>query len=271
MDDLLQTAVEATRLGASILKSHFGEVDILHADAKGASDFVSDVDRRSEAAMRKFLLTELPDAVFLGEEMGQENTATTYRWIVDPLDGTTNYLQRFPVYAVSTALEKRLPDQQWGEIIIGVVLHPATGDLWTAVKGKGARKNDKPIHTSAKTDLSRCLLATGFPFRAKHKLGIYLETFERLFLRCAGIRRAGAAALDLCWLAEGVFDGFWEHGLSAWDIAAGGLIIKEAGGRFTSFNGDDNYLSTGDVVGGNRHIHPELLKIIRETAGAKSH
>jgi myo-inositol-1(or 4)-monophosphatase len=267
MSDLLDIAVEAARLGASVLNEHFGRIDIQHADAKGISDFVSDVDRESEEVMKEFLLKELPDSVFLGEETGQGGEESTYRWIVDPLDGTTNYLQKFPIYAVSIALERRSPDQQWGEIVVGAVVHPVTGDLWTAVKGKGACKNETPIRVAQKQDLSRALLATGFPFRAKDELGVYLETFQKLFLRCAGIRRAGAAALDLCWTAEGVFDGFWEHRLSAWDIAAGGLIIKEAGGIFTGFQGDDHYLSNGNVIGGNRHIHSQMLRIIQETVG----
>jgi myo-inositol-1(or 4)-monophosphatase len=265
MHELLIMAVEASRLGAAVLSEHFGRVDLSQADAKGISDYVSDVDRKSEETMREFLLKELPGSVFLGEEMGQEEADSDYRWIVDPLDGTTNYLQRFPIYAVSTALEKRIPGQQWGEIIVGVVVQPQTGDLWTAIKGGGAQRNGQLIKVGKKRSLRDCLIATGFPFRAKDELGVYLKTFEKIFLQCSGIRRAGAAALDLCWMAEGVFDGFWEHGLSAWDIAAGGLIIKEAGGLFTSFEGDDHYLSRGNVVGGNPAIHPEILQIIQET------
>ncbi len=270
MKELLDIAVEASKLGASVLTEHFGRIDIQHADAKGISDFVSYVDRRSEEVMKEFLLRELPDSVFLGEETGQGGAESTYRWIVDPLDGTTNYLQKFPVFAVSTALERRIPGRNWGEIIVGVVVHPVTGDLWTAVKGNGAHKNGTSIRVAGKEDLSRALLATGFPFRAKDELDVYLATFEKLFLRCAGIRRAGAAALDLCWTAEGIFDGFWEHRLSAWDIAAGGLIIKEAGGLFTGFYGDDNYLSKGNVVGGNRPIHSQMLRIIQETIGIRA-
>jgi myo-inositol-1(or 4)-monophosphatase len=258
-------AVEAVHCGAVILNEHFGKVNLSHADSKGTADYVSEVDRQSEEAMREFLLKELPDSVFLGEEMGQDSADRTYRWIVDPLDGTTNYLQGFPLFGVSAALERCLPGGDWGEIMVGAVMHPPSGDLWTAIKGQGAQKNERSIHVADKRELNNCLLATGFPFRAKEDLGVYLKTFEELFLRCSGIRRAGAATLDLCWMAEGVFDGFWEHRLSAWDIAAGGLIIKEAGGLFTSFNGDDHYLSKGCVVGANRHLHPQILDIIRNT------
>lgn len=268
LEELLGIAVSAVRLGAGILNDHFGSIKLTQADVKSASDYVSDVDRRSEEAMRTFLDRELPDSVFLGEEMGQKDSGKTYRWIVDPLDGTTNYLQRFPLFAVSAALERCVPGETWGELIIGAILHPPTGDLWTAVKAEGARKNGHPIKIGQKNDLSLCLLATGFPFRAKHELDVYLRTFEKLFLRCSGIRRPGAAALDLCWTAEGVFDGFWEHRLSPWDVAAGALIIKEAGGLFTSFKGDDTYLSSGNVVGANPLIHAEMLKIVQETAGS---
>lgn len=267
MTDLVKIAVQAARLGAKILNEHFGRVNLAEADAKGVADYVSDVDRRSEEAMRGFLEGELPDSEFLGEEMGQDGVGHPYRWIVDPLDGTTNYLQRFPVYGVSVALEKCLPGQTWGEIVVGAIVHPPTGDLWTAAKDQGAEKNGQPISVGKKEDLSKCLLATGFPFRAKEELDIYLKTFRKLFLACMGIRRAGAASLDLGWTAEGIFDGFWEHRLGPWDIAAGGLIIKEAGGKFTSFEGDNTYLSSGNVVGGSPSIHAQMLTIVQETVG----
>lgn len=265
MRELLNITVEAVHRGAKVLVDHFGQVNLSHADAKGTADYVSDVDRQSEEVMKAFLLQELPDSVFLGEEMGQEGVKKTYRWIVDPLDGTTNYLQSFPIFGVSAALEKCVPNQSWGELVIGVVLHPLTGDVWTAIKGEGAKRNGRTINIGKKEDLSNCLLATGFPFRAKNELGTYLRTFRELFLRCSGIRRAGAASLDLCWTAEGVFDGFWEHRLAPWDIAAGGLIIKEAGGVFTSFTGSDQFLSDGNVIGANQAIHHQMLNIIQRT------
>ncbi len=266
MKDSLNIAVEATRLGASILKQNFGRVKTAQAHIKRANEWVSDVDRQSEEAMREFLLRELPDSLFLGEEEGQTGSHATYRWIVDPLDGTTNYLQGLPIFAVSTALERCSDGGEWGEIILGVVTNPLTGDLWTAVKGKGALKNGQPINVGQKQDFSKCILATGFPYLDKRDPHACLRTFEQMLLNCSDVRRPGAAALDLCWLAEGIFDGFWEYRLQPWDIAAGGLIIKEAGGIFTSFEGDDNYLSEGNVVGGNSYVHPVMLSIIRATA-----
>ncbi len=265
MDHFLKIAVEASRLGASILNEHFGRIKTAQAHLKKSNEWVSEVDQKSEEAMREFLLRELPDSTFLGEEMGQTGDEATYRWIVDPLDGTTNYLQGFPIYAVSTALEKCCDDGQWGEIIAGVVIHPPTGDLWTAIKGEGAYKNGQPIQVGPKTDFSKCILATGFPYLDKRDSNACLRTFEEMLLHCSDLRRPGAAALDLCWLAEGVFDGFWEYCLQPWDIAAGGLIVKEAGGVFTSFTGDDHYLTQGNVIGANADIHPVMLDIVRKT------
>ncbi len=266
MKQLLDIAVEATRLGASILNEHFGKIKTAQAEIKRANEWVSDVDRMSEASMREFLLKELPESDFLGEEMGQRGSDSEYRWIVDPLDGTTNYLQGFPCFAVSTALERCSSSAEWGEVIIGVITNPLTGDLYTATKGQGSYKNGERIKVGQKTDFSMCILATGFPYMDKRDSGACMRMFEEMMSACSDIRRPGAAALDLCWLAEGVFDGFWEYRLQPWDIAAGGLIIKEAGGIFTSFEGDDKYLSQGNVVGANPHIHPEMLKIILETA-----
>lgn len=265
--ELLELALAGARRGAKILKSSFGSISLQQADVKGQSDYVSDVDRRSEAAISELLLKELPDSTFLGEETGQGAGKGCWRWIVDPLDGTTNYLQGFPIFSVSVALERCLPGSKWGELTVGAVMHPLTGDTWTAVAGLGAWKDGRAIQIGQKTDLATALLATGFPFRAKDELKIYLRTFEELFMRSTGIRRAGSAALDLCWTAEGVFDGFWEHHLSPWDVAAGALIIEEAGGVFTSFEGDAEYLSSGNVIGANRHIHAIMLEVIQRTVG----
>ncbi|MCX6639639.1 MAG: inositol monophosphatase family protein [bacterium] len=265
MQNLLDIAISGVRLGGEVLMDHFGSVKLAQADVKSAGDYVSGVDRRSEEVLREFYQRELPGSVFLGEEFGQAHLGGDYRWIVDPLDGTTNYLQGLPIFGVSVALEKTIPGKAWGELIVGVVLHPPSGDIWTALKGQGAGKNGKQISVGNKTDLSNCLIGTGFPFRTKGELDDYMKTFEEICRLTSGIRRPGAASLDLCWTAEGVFDGFWEHGLSPWDIAAGALIIKEAGGLFTSFTGDENFLATGNVVGGNPHIHARMLEIIQRT------
>jgi myo-inositol-1(or 4)-monophosphatase len=265
--DLLDLALAGARRGAEILKDSFGYVTLQHADLKGQSDYVSEVDRRSEAAIADLLLKGLPDSTFLGEETGQGEGTGCWRWIVDPLDGTTNFLQGLPIFAVSIGLERCLPGCKWGEMMVGAVMQPLTGETWTAIRGQGAWKDGAPIRIGQKSDLTSALLATGFPFRAKQELKPYLRTFEELFMRSSGIRRAGSAALDLCWTAQGVFDGFWEHHLSPWDIAAGALIIEEAGGIITSFEGDALYLSSGNVVTANRHIHPIMLEVIQRTVG----
>jgi myo-inositol-1(or 4)-monophosphatase len=265
LHELLELTLRGARVGAEILKSSFGHVTLKHADLKGQSDYVSDVDRRSEAAISELLLKGLPNSTFLGEETGQGEGSGCWRWIVDPLDGTTNFLQGLPIFAVSVGLERCVPGQKWGEMVVGAVMQPLTGETWTAMRGQGAWKDGVPIHISQKNELTQALLATGFPFRAKQELKPYLRTFEELFMRSSGIRRAGSAALDLCWTAQGVFDGFWEHHLSPWDIAAGALIIEEAGGIITSFEGDAHYLSSGNVVAANRHIHAVMLEVIQAT------
>lgn len=268
LEEYLAVAVRGARLGAEILKTNFGKIRMQQAQSKGINDYVSRVDRESEEALRQFLTKSLPEAAFLGEEQGQQGKASKYRWIVDPLDGTTNYLQGFPVFGVSIALEKVVSGQNWGEIIVGVVVHPITGEIWSAVRGKGAQKDGHPIRIGKKKELSRALLATGFPFRAKDRLDDYLKTFRELFLRSIGIRRAGAASLDLCWTAEGIFDAFWEHALSPWDIAAGALIVEEAGGKITGFEGKDDYLQSGDVVAANSSLHSQMLEVIRANFSA---
>ncbi|RJP72883.1 MAG: inositol monophosphatase [Candidatus Zixiibacteriota bacterium] len=267
LKELLELATEGARRGAEILRTHFRQVTMSHADVKGVSDYVSLVDRDSETAIRDFLIRELPGSVFLGEEMGQANHGGEYRWIVDPLDGTTNYLQGFPVFAVSVGLEKAVADHRWGDIVVGAVIHPLTEEIWTAVRGQGAWKDGRPIHVGHKDKLAQAMLGTGFPYRAKDLFRIYLDSLEAFSLRCSGIRRPGAAALDLCWTADGTFDGFWEHNLSPWDIAAGSLIIEEAGGIFTDFHGERNFFDSGNVVGANPPLHPQMLEIIQDAFG----
>ncbi len=267
LNPLLDRTFDAMRQAAQVLLQNYGKFNLQQADQKSSSDFVTRVDRESEEILRDCLLQALPGSIFLGEETGQSQPSGEYRWIVDPLDGTTNYLQQFPVFSISVALEQRLPEQKWGELILGAVLHPLTRDLWSAARGQGAWKNGRKIQIGQKPDLARALLATGFPFRAKEQLQTYLKTFEVMFLQSAGIRRAGSAALDLCWVAEGVFDGFWEHNLAPWDIAAGALIIEEAGGVFTSFSGNKAYFDHGNVVGANSALHALLVDIIHQTIG----
>jgi myo-inositol-1(or 4)-monophosphatase len=241
-------------------------------DRKARSDFVTEVDRTAERLIAEAVLAGVPGSRLMGEESAgaaevRAGVAAGITWVVDPLDGTTNYLQGFPIFAVSVGLEKTVPGRRWGDMIAGAVIHPLTEEMWTAGRGLGAWKNGDPIHVGHKDDLMHTLLGTGFPYRARDLFRIYMHSLEAFSLRCAGIRRPGAAALDLCWTADGTFDGFWEHNLSPWDIAAGSLIITEAGGVFTDFQGEQNFFDSGNVVGSNLPLHPQMLEIIQAAFG----
>jgi myo-inositol-1(or 4)-monophosphatase len=219
------------------------------------------VDTESEEAIIDTIRAACPDHHFLAEESLKEEVRDGYRWIIDPLDGTTNFIHGYPVFAVSIALESE------GEVILGVVLDPLRDELFTAESGRGAFLNGRPIRVSGIQALEGALITTGFPFRQKSLLDPYLEAFRRIFLRVSGIRRAGSAALDLAHLAAGRCDGFFELGLSPWDMAAGCLMIREAGGVVSDFGGGGEYVKTGNIVAGTPVTHPELLKEVRATFG----
>jgi myo-inositol-1(or 4)-monophosphatase len=180
-------------------------------------------------------------------------------WVIDPLDGTTNYLHGYPMYSVSIAA---LCD---GELAVGVVVHGVTGETWTAVRGHGAYLDERPIHVSSTTRMSNALIGTGFPFRALDVLPVYVQQFRRVIHATAGLRRGGSAALDLCHVASGYFDAFWEHRLAPWDVAAGTLIIREAGGVVTQIDGDPDVLHAGSLLAGNPHVHAAMLSILNES------
>jgi myo-inositol-1(or 4)-monophosphatase len=219
------------------------------------------VDTESEEAIIDTIRAACPDHHFLAEESLKEEVRDGYRWIIDPLDGTTNFIHGYPVFAVSIALESE------GEVILGVVLDPLRDELFTAESGRGAFLNGRPLRVSGIQALEGALITTGFPFRQKSLLDPYLEAFRRIFLRVSGIRRAGSAALDLAHLAAGRCDGFFELGLSPWDMAAGCLMIREAGGVVSDFGGGGEYVKTGNIVAGTPVTHPELLKEVRATFG----
>jgi myo-inositol-1(or 4)-monophosphatase len=263
----LDLAVEAAYLGGNILKEYFGKTDPASIISKNIGDWVSEADKASENAIVALLNRKAPDHQILTEEAGwiNHNTNSVYRWIIDPLDGTTNFLRGFPVWAVSVGLERRekLTDR-WGEIIAGAIYIPPTDEMFKAGKGLGAFRNDELIHVSKGRAFRENLLATGFPFRTRHLTGEYLDLFGKILQNCGDIRRPGAVAVDLCYLAAGIFDGFWELDLAPWDLAAGSLIISEAGGKFSNFQGGEDILSSGDIVAGNPEIFPELLSMVSE-------
>ncbi len=258
----LHVAVGAAMQAGRIIMESYGKV--LQIEAKQHHDFVTEVDKHSEDAILRYIRRFFPDHEILAEESGQHASAGSSRWIVDPLDGTTNFIHGVPMFAVSIALEVE------GEVTAAVVYEPVRKELFTAEKGKGALLNGRKIRVSPEKERSRCLLATGFPFRNYELLDDYLSLFRYFMTQVSGIRRPGSAALDLCYLACGRYDGFWELNLKPWDMAAGALIIKEAGGTITDFAGRKDFLYKGNVIGSNTLIHSWMLEAAREVFKAKT-
>jgi myo-inositol-1(or 4)-monophosphatase len=260
MSEFVETAVEAARIGGEVLLSHRGSRPT-GVDEKGTNDFVTDVDRASERAVVEFLHRRHPDHAILAEDGGTRAGSSGYRWIIDPLDGTTNYIHDYPFYAVSVGLWRG------DEGLAGAVLDPVRGEMFHAERGCGAWLNDERIEISGADGLRGSLLVTGFPFRMLDKIEPYLRSFGDLLARCAGVRRDGSAALDLCYVACGRLDGFWELGLSAWDLAAGVVILQEAGGRVTDYEGEDGYMGSGNIVAAGPGVHAEMLEVLRRHHG----
>jgi len=253
----LDRAVKAAQLAGQGILDNLGHISKKDIDQKRASDFVTRVDTESEQVIINEIKGEFPDHHFLAEESFKEAETDAYRWIIDPLDGTTNYIHQYPVFSLSIALEYKR------EIILGVVYDPLREELFTAEKGRGAFLNKRQIQVSTIHSLKDCLVTTGFPFRSKEFIDVYLELFKNVFQKISDLRRAGSAALDLSYLACGRCEGFFEIGLSPWDIAAGIILIREAGGVVTDFGGGNEYLSTGNIVAGNPAVHKQLLKETR--------
>ncbi|MBN1542669.1 inositol monophosphatase [candidate division KSB1 bacterium] len=257
-----QTAVDAARAAGRILMENYGRVRQSHIDNKQQFDFVTHVDRAAETEIVRLIRERYPDHKFYAEE-GVKDKSGGHRWIIDPLDGTTNYIHAVPVFAVSIGLEVD------GEIVVGVIYDPTRDELFVAEKNNGAVLNGKPIAVSEILQPDRALLGTGFPFRSREHLELYQESFSRLFRETSGIRRLGAVALDFCNIACGRFDGFWEIGLAPWDVAAGYLLIREAGGKICDFGGGDQPVWTGNVVAGNPHIYPIVLQAVQDSFGER--
>jgi len=259
---LLDAIVAAARAAGAIIRAAAPTASGLVWEEKSAFDFVSRVDRAAEEEIVRILTSAHPEAVVLGEELspGQE-TAAGLAFIVDPLDGTTNFLHGYPEYAVSIAASEE------GELVAGAVLNAATGELFTATSGGGARLDAASIAVSATTDHARALVGTGFPFRRLEELGRYGRQFDLVARRTAGIRRAGSAALDLSDVACGRFDAFWELSLSPWDVAAGLLLVREAGGVVTDLEGRPARPAFGGYVAGNPAMHDWLMQTLVEAEG----
>src|SRR5512137_1956756 len=256
MHPTLTIAVKAARRAGTVINRGARDLDLLTVTAKGPKDFVSEVDRAAEAAIVETLLDDYPDHAILAEEgtAKGENAAAENVWIIDPLDGTTNFLHGFPQYCVSIGL------QQHGQITQAVIYDPVRNDLFTASRGRGAYLNDRRIRVSRRQHLRDCLIGTGFPFRDGSYLDTYLQMMRSMIQHTAGIRRPGAAALDLAYVAAGFYDGFWEVGLNPWDVAAGGLLVLEAGGLIGDLTGEGDYLYSGQVIAANPKIYAQMVR-----------
>jgi len=256
MHPTLNIAVKAARRAGSIITRASEDIGSLTVNDKSYNDFVTEVDLASEKEIIRILKASYPDHAFLGEETGLSHQADNV-WIIDPLDGTTNFLHGFPQYCISIALEEK------GEITQAVIYDPNRNDLFTATKGQGAYLNQRRMRVSNKSKLKESILGTGFPFRDFQHLPVYLKIFEEVVRGTSGVRRPGSAALDLAYVAAGWFDGFFEINLSKWDIAAGGLLVTEAGGIVSDFSEKDGWLESGNIVATNPKIYDPLIKIIQ--------
>jgi myo-inositol-1(or 4)-monophosphatase len=255
---MLNIAVKAARLAGSIINRASLDVEKVAVQSKGANDFVTEVDQQAEQAIIDTILTAYPGHGILAEESGRSMGAqdSEFVWIIDPLDGTTNFIHGFPVYAVSIALAFR------GQVQQAVVYDPNRNDLFVASRGRGAFLNDRRLRVSKRLRLADSLIGTGFPFRKGDNFKRYMKMFEEISQQCAGLRRPGAASLDLCYVAAGWYDGFFETGLSPWDIAAASLIITEAGGLVGNFTGESDFLHQREIVAGNPKVYGQLVGIL---------
>jgi len=256
MHPMLSTAVKAARQAGDIINFAARDLGQLKIQTKTYNDFVSEVDHAAEKAIIDTLKHAYPDHGFLGEESGGTNKDAENIWIIDPLDGTTNFLHNFPQYCVSIAL------QQNGVLTQAVIYDPIRNDLFTATKGRGAFLNDKRIRVSSRIKLQESLIATGFPFRDFTHLDTYMAMLKDMIKKTTGIRRPGSAALDLAYVAVGWVDGFFEINLSTWDIAAGGLLVQEAGGIVGDFEGNESWLKTGNIVAANPKVFAQILQTL---------
>jgi len=257
MHPMLNIAVRAARRAGSLINRASLDGSALEVKSKRAHDYVTQVDRAAEEAIMEVVRKAYPEHGFLAEESGASAQPAEYRWIIDPLDGTTNFIHGFPQYCVSIAVEQR------GALAHAVVYDPAKNELFTASKGRGAFLNDRRIRVSKCTRMQEALVGTGFPFKELERVDLYLRQLKRLMSSTSGVRRAGAAALDLAYVACGRLDAFWELGLSPWDMAAGALLIQEAGGLVGDLSGESEFMESGDICAATPKLFPPLLEALR--------
>ena len=256
MNPILTIAIKAARQAGAIITRASQDLGSLRVYTKKSNDFVTEVDRVAEETIIHTIRTVYPTHAFWGEESGQSADESEFLWIIDPLDGTTNFLHGFLQYGVSIALQTR------GTLTHAVIYDPNRNDLFVASKGGGAFLNDKRLRVSKRATLATALIGTGFPFRDFAHLTPYMAMFQAMLTQCSGIRRPGSAALDLAYVAAGWYDGFWECGLSPWDIAAGALLIREAGGIVGDLSGNEGWLDSGHIVAGNPKIFAQMLRVL---------
>lgn len=256
MHPILNIGVRAARRAGDLIVRHINQLDAIRVDSKGRNDYVSEVDRMAEQDIIRTVQRSYPDHAFLAEESGSSGDAE-YVWIIDPLDGTTNFLHGFPVFCVSIAVMHR------GRLEHGVIFDPLRNELFTASRGAGASVDGRKMRVSDTRLLEKSLLGTGYPYKPESDwLDPYMDMLKSAIRETSGVRRPGAAALDLAYVAAGRLDGFWEIGLNIWDVAAGALMIQECGGIVTDLAGRDGWQQSGNVVAGNPRIHEALLKLI---------
>ena len=258
MHPMLNIAVRAARVAGNIIARGFENRDDLMTQVKGENDFVTRIDKEAEQAIIDKIKQSYPEHSFVGEEGGVVEGDETFKWIIDPLDGTTNFIKGIPHFAVSIALMYK------GRLDQAVVFDPIRGELFTASKGSGAQLNGFRIRTSGAKDLNNTVLATAFPFKDKESAPAHIEKFSNIFAQCGDVRRSGSAALDMAYVAAGRYDGYWERGIKPWDIAAGELLVREAGGLSTDFAGGNDPMQKGEIVAGSPKVVQALVKHLKD-------
>ena len=253
-DDLKRVALKAVKEGGAILMKYFGKIKSI--DYKGEINLVTEADQRSEEVILSIIKDSYPNHRILAEETGESGNSSSFKWIIDPLDGTTNYAHGYPCFCVSLAIEYE------EEVIYGAVYDPVKDALFTAEKGKGAFINGKAIKTSSTKQLDQSLLCTGFPYDVRDDMDSNILNFRTFLMKAQAVRRDGSAALDLCHTAAGRFDGFWEQKLFPWDVAAGGLLVTEAGGKLTNFTGGNFSIYDKEIVASNGLIHDQMVEAL---------
>jgi myo-inositol-1(or 4)-monophosphatase len=260
VSDILEMAEVIARQAGAVLLEGYGQVH--HVQQKGVIDLVTEFDKRSEDVIISFIQKEFPDHAILAEESGSNQAISEYQWVIDPLDGTTNFAHGIPVFSVTIALLRN------NSPVVGVAYDPLRNEMFSAEAGQGATLNNKPIHVSSETDLGKAVISTGFPYDLRTNPRNNFAQFVQFQLRTQAVRHLGSASLDCAWTAMGRLDGYWEFGVKPWDVGAGALIVREAGGCVTSVDGDEDFLSGDSILVSNNLLHEQMLRVLREGSEA---